>query len=822
MKPSAALPELPPRPYAARLFLARAALLWERAWPAMWPALGIAGAFAVLGLFDLLPRLPAALHAAVLAALAAALVAALVDARRSIAIPDRLAARRRLERASGLAHRPLAALADRPSAPLDAPSAQLWETHRRRMAALARRLRVGWPAAGLAGRDPRGLRAVLAILLLLGIVDAGADWRERLAHALAPGFSEGPPPIAASLDIWVTPPDYTGLPPKFLRPQQKGVVAIPTGSKLLAQVHGGNGVPRLVIDGVANKFTAIDKANFQAGATLTKAARLAVSQKGAVLGSWPVRIVPDLPPRVEFTRPPEGTPQAALRLDYRASDDYGVEAVEAAIRRLGGKPGEVLRLPLALPGLNLKLARATAYNDLSANPWAGLPVEIRLVAKDAIGQTGESSAIRMKLPERRFHNPVARAIIDQRKQLVTDPGSREAVAEILGDLRGETKLYHDDAVVFLSLRVAQSELRTQPSTAATAEVLRLLWDTALRIEDGGLSLAEGDLRRLQQKLQQALARNAPNAEIERLMRQLREALQSYLGALAQNLARHPNQALPPLDPNRTISSRELERMLDQARRLAENGDRAAAQRLLSELQDMIENLRTGRPTQAQQKAARGAQQAMRDMRDLMRRQQQLLDESFHAAQQGQQAAPDQPGQQSQTPGGAQDLSRQLSEAAGQQDALRRKLDDIMRRLGQSMGDIPAPFGRAERAMRRATGALQNQAPGAAIGPQTEALDQLQQAARKFAQSMQRQFGAGWGNPGGSPEDGEGGRRGLSRDPLGRPLAGEGGYDEGDVKIPSHERMHEARKIMEELRRRAGERARPPLELDYINRLLERF
>ncbi|HEV2303450.1 MAG TPA: TIGR02302 family protein, partial [Stellaceae bacterium] len=687
----------------------------------------------------------------------------------------------------------------------------------------ARRLRIGWPAAGLAGRDPRGLRAVLAILLLLGAIDAGGEWRERLLHALSPGFSGGPPAAAASLDIWVTPPDYTGLPPKFLRPLRKGVVAIPAGSKLLAQVHGGNGVPRLVIDGLASKFTALDKANFQAGATLTKATSLAVSQQGALIGSWPIRIVPDLPPRIEFARPPEATPQAALRLDYRASDDYGVAAVEAVIRRLGGKKGEEIRLPLAMPGLNLKEAKASTYNDLSAHPWAGLPVEIRLLAKDAIGQTGESSAIRMRLPERHFHNPVARAVIDQRKELVTDPGSREAVAEILGDLRDQTKLYHDDAVVFLSLRVAAAELRAQRSAAATAEVLRLLWDTALRIEAGGLALAESDLRRLQQQLQQALARNAPTAEIDRLMRQLRQALDSYLGALAQDLARRPNQASPPFEPNRTISSRELQRLLDQARRLAQNGDREAAQRLLSELQNIIENLRLGRPTRAQQQAARSAQQTMRDMRDLMRRQQQLLEQSFRAAQQGQQAPTGQPGQQGRTPGAAQDFARQLSEAAGQQDALRRKLGDMMRRLGQGMGEIPAPFGRAERAMGRATGALRNAAPSAAIAPQTEALDQLQQAARKFAQAMQRQFGAGWGNPAGSPEDAAGERPGaFSRDPLGRPLSGQGGYDEGDVRIPGRARMHEARKIMEELRQRAGERRRPQLELDYINRLLERF
>src|SRR2546428_13557184 len=52
-----------------RLKLARAALLWERVWPAAWPALCVLGGFAVLALFDLLPWLPGAVHAGVLAGL---------------------------------------------------------------------------------------------------------------------------------------------------------------------------------------------------------------------------------------------------------------------------------------------------------------------------------------------------------------------------------------------------------------------------------------------------------------------------------------------------------------------------------------------------------------------------------------------------------------------------------------------------------------------------------------------------------------------------------------------------------------------------------
>src|SRR5207302_2657189 len=138
------------------------------------------------------------------------------------------------------------------------------------------------------------------------------------------------------------------------------------------------------------------------------------------------------PPKAAFAKSPEATTRAALRVDYQASDDYGVEAAKAIIRREGGKNDEKIEIEEPLPGLHLKEAQATSYHDLSPHPWAGLPVEIRLVATDALGQTGESEPVRMKLPERKFEHPVARAIIDQRKELAIDPGSRLAVADTLG------------------------------------------------------------------------------------------------------------------------------------------------------------------------------------------------------------------------------------------------------------------------------------------------------------------------------------------------------------------------------------------------------
>ncbi len=819
--------------FAMRLRLARFALLWERVWPPCWPTLAALGTFVVLGLFDVLPNLPGLLHAAILIALAAAFATGLAAAFGRTVIPDAFSARRRIEQASGLQHRPLQALTDRPSGPLDAPAAGLWEAHRRRMEAAARRLRIGLPHAGFAARDPWGLRAVLAILLLLGAIDAGSDWQDRLLRSVRPDLAGRSGMAAASLDIWVTPPEYTGLAPQFLRPGTAETLRIPTGSKLLAQVHGGQAVPRLAIDEESRDFDAVDKQNFRAAATLTSGKQLAVTQAGAALGNWQIEIIPDNPPQIAFAKAPEGTTHAALRIDYQASDDYGVESAKAVIRREGGNPEETIELDTPLPGLHLKEAQATSYHDLSPHPWAGLPVEIRLVATDALGQTGESEPVRMKLPERKFEHPVARAIIDQRKELATDPGSRLAVADTLGDLRERPQLYRDDTVAFLGMRLAEERLRINDDANSIAEVQQLLWDTALRIEDGRMSLAEREMRRLQQELQDALAKNAPNAEIDRLMKELQQALDRYLQALAENMARNPDQYQQPVDPSKVISSRDLQRMLDRARDLARNGARDQARELLSQLQNMLENLRMAKPGQMPQQGSSEAQQMMRNMRELMQRQQQLLDRSFRAQeqQQGQQGRMGQRGQQQgQQPGQQQgggdqpDPNGQLGDAAGQQEGVRRMLGDMMRRLGDGLGDIPEPLGRAERAMRDATEALQRRQPGEAIGPQTEALDQLQQAARDFAQQMQRRMQGQWGNP----NDDEAGatdgtpRDRVERDPLGRPLSNNGTYDQGDVKIPDQNTLQKAREILDELRRRAGERSRPEIELDYIDRLLKRF
>jgi uncharacterized protein (TIGR02302 family) len=811
----------PPPSGGFRLHLAGLAILWERLWPALWPALALVGLFLVLALADLFRLLPGWLHAALLAAFAGALLFALFRAAVGLRPPGIAASRRRLERVSGLSHRPLTALADRlVGSAGDPAAAALWQAHLARMAAATRRLRVGRPASALAALDPMGLRALLTLVLLIAVIAAGEQWDARLWRAVTPNFNSGPPAPPPSLDIWLTPPDYTGLAPQFLQRDYQGApIPVPTGSAVLAQVHGGRNPPLLKLDQAASDFSRIDAQNFKVQGTITEGHRLTVEQDGAALAAWPIAIVPDVPPTISFATPPQPTQRAALRLEYQANDDYGIESVKAVITRPGGPPDEKIELDLPLPGLHPKDAKAASFHDLTPHVWAGLPVEIRLRASDAAGQVGESEPFAMTLPERGFQNPIARAIIEQRRQLTLQPEERQAVSEILSDLSARPALFRNDTVVFMALRAASARLLLDKSDAVVGQIQQLLWDTALRVEDGQLSLAQRDLREIQRRLQDALARNAPDAEIEKLMAELQQAIDKYLQSLAENMQRmDPEQLknMPPIDPSRMVSRNDLQKMLDKARELSRTGAKDAARDMLSRLQEMLENLQAGRPGQMQQGNNSQGRQQMRQMQDMMQRQQQLLDKSFRASRQGQRGQQGQQGDQQ----GQQGQQGEMGDTAGQQEALRRMLGEMMRQMGEGQGDIPQPFGRAERAMRDAVDALNRGAPGQAVGPQTEALDQLQQAARSMAEQM-NQMGQGQDGPDKGDPSGMRPRRNADRDPLGRERSSNGTAD-GEVAIPGAADIQKSREILDELRRRSGERARPEIERDYIDRLLKRF
>ncbi len=800
-----------------RIWLARWAILWERLWPSLWPASLVIGLFLILALFDLLPALPGWLHLALLIGFAVAFAYAIGRFWPALAFPGRMAGIRRLERVNSLDHRPLTGLADSlATAATDPEATALWEFNRRRLARMLGRLRIGLPRGGLVERDPVALRALVGLVLAVALVAGWNDAPERLARALMPNLNSFAASGPVTLTVSITPPAYTQMAPMFLEaggaepPADPALpppeLRLPQGSVVLAQVQGGGSIPDLRLGEAATPFAPIEVDTFQIKAEVTAGNRLAVTQDGRELAAWPRVVIPDRAPAIDFAAPPAAGERKALRLAFEADDDYGLAAVSATIRRPGGVtgPGKVtsIELSLPLPGLDPKQAKQVSYHDLTPHPWAGLPVELQLTARDALGQTGVTEIIPMVLPERVFHHPVARAIVEQRKELILKPDDRFSVSRSLFAIAAQPPAFHDDLVVLLGLRVAQRRLINDRSEAAVDEVQALLWELALRVEEGELAVAERQLRQLQQALQEALAGDASDEEIERLMNELQKAMDEFMNALMKQMQREAGQPRQRQEMSREgmqLERQDLQKMLDRARELARGGARQAARDLLAQLQEMLENLRT-QPGGETDPATAEAMQMLDDMDRLTRGQQELLDQTFRRSQEMQ------PGEQ--LPGGTQ--------GAKEQEQLRRALGDIMRRYGEMMGDIPRSLGRAERSMKDAAEALGEGQPGQAVDPQTQALGELQQGMQDMANAMMQQLGR-------QPGQGQGQEQfGQNRDPLGRNQDGMGMIDTSDVLIPEQSDVQRAKELMEELRRRAGERERPRLERDYIDRLLKRF
>src|SRR5690606_22523488 len=120
---------------------------------------------------------------------------------------------------------------------------------------------------------------------------------------------------------------------------------------------------------------------------------------------------------------------------------------------------------------------------------------------------------------------------------------------------------------------------------------------------------------------------------EKLSAKLRKAMQDFLREFAQRQQQNPNARNMPMDPNaRMLTDKDLERMMDQIENLARQGSRDQAEQLLSQLQDMMNNLqmgqqaRPGQQGQGQQGQAGQMQQQMNKLGEMMRKQQQLMNE----------------------------------------------------------------------------------------------------------------------------------------------------------------------------------------------------
>ncbi|MBV9572219.1 MAG: DUF4175 domain-containing protein [Alphaproteobacteria bacterium] len=776
-----------------RIAQARAAILWERLWPRLWPANGIAGALATLALLDVFARLPSLLHALLLIAGAGAVGYFLWRRFQDFRAPGWNDGARRLERDSGLTHRPLTERNDRMVAGAgDALAENLWRAHVRARLAARNRLRWVYPHASLAAEDPHYVRYIILLLLVIGFAVAGRDAQHRLLAALTPGESAP----RASLEAWIDPPAYTGEAPIYLpRGSQDRPIAVPAGSMLALRVHGGRGEPQVTFAPRAEHVPAFSGQgqDYSSNAKIARDETVRVLSGAQVLASWRLKAVPDEAPSIAFAQPPGRTERDAVKFALTAGDDYGVISARALIRPVQKSKARrtlVVDLPLSSQG---KTLNDTVYRDLTAHPYAGLDVTITLEAKDAMGNIGRSRPARFTLPARVFTNPLARALIEQRQNLfLNGREGRNATAFALDALSAAPDLFYQrQTAAYVAIRAAYWALKNARAPQDIAHVEDLLWETALALERGGLSSAAEELRRLQQMISQALAHGAPQGTIDSLLQRYDQALKRYLEKLAQN---PPSANSPPPKGAKVLNPQDLQALLKAIQQLAQSGARAQAQQLLAMLQGLLENLHmTAGPGGSGGEGDKAMSEALKNLGDLMGKQRQLLDKTFREQQ----------GNLDPKAGGPKGLAQG-------QGSLRQQLDKLMQGIGPKAGGGAKDLGEAGKRMGEAQGKLGERALNDATEAERKALDAMRKGAGRLAEQMMKQQGDG--KPGENGND----------DPLGRENGGRGPGFGDQTKLPGKSQLERARTILKELRRRAEERGRPREELDYIDRLLKQF
>lgn len=861
----AAPPDLPKGLVRMRR-LARAVLLFERAWPAVAPALGLIGAFLCLALLDLPRHLPPEAHLAALVVFGLATLVLLGLGLRRVRRPTPAEADRRLEADTGLRHQPLAVLTDSKATGGDA----LWALHVARARAQITRLRLRLPRPMLAAFDRRALRALVVTALFTCTVIAGPDAPGLLLRALTPGFAPPAAPPAPLLQAWITPPAFTGLAPIFLKPEGGSILA-PAGSTLTASLTGGTGAPTLVQNTATTPFTRLDAGSYRIEQALTQDGRLAIRRAGHEAYGWDLTVQRDEAPEVVFPEPPgpqRGNPPLA-RLPWQVHHAYGVASLRAELHlQARATPPLVLEIPL--PGTTPKAAKGVRTQDLTANPWAGLPVTAQLFARDSAGLEGHSDIESFTLPERRFTNPIARALMLIRRQLTLTPEQRSPAVAALDHLATLPDSWDSDTAGYVNLRAIESLLAHNRDATTVPDAQSRMWELALHLEEGAGDRTQKALEAARKALQEMLdaeKRGQPidRAELDRRAQALQQALQKRLEALSEQARRDPST--DTFDPEaHPMDTQDMQRLAEQMRQAERNNDDKTAQDKLAELDRMMQALKqgshTGRMTERERERAQQrqrGQQQMTVLQDLVQREGGLLD---HAQARTPDAAnrgrPDPfaqpPAPESNAEPRARDRAVQL--------ALRRAVGVLMQDYGDLTGSVPPNLGDADTAMRDAAQALAEGRDTAAADAAQRAIEDLQKGGQSMRQQLAAQFGRGQqqGDSGDQPgEDGQTGdgqgfgqndgqdgsfgtqpgfgqngqgrngrrrmdRLGEERDPLGRLRgSGTGGLDESaDVQVPEQMEQARSRALQEELRRRDADRTRPQEELDYIERLLKQF
>ena len=843
----------------------------RRFWPA-WTILALVLAFMLTGWAEATPV--RWLWGAGGVAVVAFLTAFGIGLRR-FRVPGVLEAEARVD--ARLPGRPIAALRDTLAVGAsDGASRYVWDVHLRRMEERSAAARAVPPDLRVSDRDPYGLRHI-ALLLLSAAFLFGTLWRAP-EEAVLLAAEEAVLPTGPAWEGWVEPPAYTGRPSIYLADVPPGLLIVPEGSDITLRFYGedhGLTLSQTIAEEAAPAAEeAAPEIPGQHRLTVAQTGTLAIEGEGGA--AWEIRMIADAPPEVRISGPVEADALGEMSLPFAAEDDYAVMRGRAeialdisAVTRSHGltiapeaRDPVIVDLPMPFSG-DRGAFEEVLIDDFSEHPFANMPVTVTLTVTDALGQEGISPPEPMILPGRRFFQPIARAVAEQRRDLLWSRENGRRVMMILRAVAHAPEDFFPNETTYLrldfTLRRLNEMLAEGPLTdEGVAEIAEALWELAVQLEEGSLADARERLARAQERLEEAMRNGASEEEIAELMNELRDAMNEYMRMLAQEAEPQGDGTDEPQTSEgerREITQDEIQALLDRIQELMEEGRMAEAAELMEQLNQLMENLEVTQGDGEGGPQSPG-QQSMQELSETLRDQQNLSDDSFRDLQEqfnrgepqfgqqnqpGQQGQPGQaqPGQQQgegQSPGanpsgqGQQNDQGQGGEMtpegslADRQQALRDELERQRSNLpalaGEEAEAARDALGRAERAMDEAEQALREGDLAEAIDRQAEAMNALRDGIRDLGEALAEADRA----PGQGQQEGRdmGRVEPAQRDPLGREMGNSGQLGTDDNMLQDGDVYRRAEEILGEIRRRAGQQDRPDVELDYLKRLLERF
>ncbi|MGB5865005.1 MAG: TIGR02302 family protein [Sulfitobacter sp.] len=860
------------------LRLTRLGMWAEVAVRSLWPLMAIALlalAAAMLGLHEVVP-----VEAiwGVVGLTAAATLWALVYAMRRWERPSPMDAMLRLD--ASLKGRPLTALLDNQAiGDGDDASAAVWRAHKRRMADRAAEAQAVPGDLRVSSRDPYALRYVAVLAFGIAVL-FGSVWRVGTVAQMASGGA-GPLASGPVWEGWAEPPRYTGMPTLYLNDQSEGALQLPTGTIITMRLYGEVGA-LFVTEDVSGRTAQVDPEappQMSFDFRVTQDGQIAVEGPGARV--WDVTVRADEAPEIVILGQPEVAALGEMRLPFAAKDDYGVEAGEARImldlasvdRRFGLEPEPDARaeiiVPLPMPIAGDRAAfEENLTDDFSQHPWANLPVTVAMTALDAAEQQASTAPLQMTLPGRRFFDPTAAAVVEMRRDILWSRSNSARTAQILRAISYLPQEAFRSETTALRLRQLIGRIETYArfglEEETQNELAQDMWDLALELEEGDLDDARERMRRAQERLNEAMKNGASDEEIAELMQELRRATEDFMQQLQREQAQRQDgqQQGEQQQQGETMqmTQDDLQRMMDRIQELMEQGRMAEAEQALQELQEMMENMQVTEGQQGQGGQSPG-EQAMEGLAETLREQQGLSDQAFRDLQeqfnpnaqagesqqnegrnggQGRGESHEgqgegQQGEQRGEQGGGGDQregengGESQQPGQGQEQNLAERQQQLRDELNRQEGSLPGQgteegdaardaLDRAGNAMDQAEQNLRDGQLAEAIDNQSQAMEALRDGMRSLGEAMaqdQQEQQQGQGTQ-------ESDRRADNRDPLGRSQGSSGATgseNEADLNGGASER---ARELLDEIRRRSGEAARPEVERDYLNRLLDRF